>query len=100
MRRPDARCEGGIACLCIPPFGRGGMFERDRIAMQLRGVARVLPGGDVHEPRVVAAGFAFGRLELLAEMGSARLFALERVVDHELGEREEIGDPERALELR
>src|SRR5438132_1281673 len=61
-------------------------------------LARVLPGRDVAEARVVALGLAFRGLVLLAEMAAARLLALERVAREQLAELEVIGHPARVLE--
>src|SRR5688572_30417142 len=50
------------------------------------------------ETLVVAHGLAIGGLMLLAEMPAAGLVAIERVVTHELGELEEVGDASGLLE--
>src|SRR6266568_7729491 len=54
--------------------------------------ARDLPRRHVAEACVVALRLPLGRLILLAEVTTARLLAVERVVTHQLGELEEVRD--------
>ena len=61
-------------------------------------LAGVLPGGDVAEVLVVAAGLAVLGLVLLAEVAAARLPALQGVEADQLAELEEVGHPAGLLE--
>src|SRR5688500_2474625 len=91
--------------LFVTPLAGGDELELERLLVELRRLARAgeLPGGDVAEVLVVAERLAFGGLVLLAEVAAARLFAMERVDAHQLGELEEIryaaGFLERLVEL-
>src|SRR5262249_55325586 len=71
--------------------------ERLDVARRLGAVAAVLPDGGVAEALVVAPRLAVD-LVLDAEVAAAALLADERVLAHELGELEEVGDAVRLLE--
>ena len=64
------------------------------------GVARALPlpGADEGEVLVVALGLALVGLVLDPEVAAAGLLAHEGVAAHELGQLEEVGDPQHLLE--
>src|SRR6516225_6825235 len=72
--------------------------ERLDVADGRNAVAAEFPCRHVAEPRVVAPRLAVFGLELLAEVASARLAALERVEADQLPELEEVRDAARVLE--
>src|SRR5215468_7254887 len=79
--------------------GELDVLERQRLDVAGRrgAVAGVLPDRNVAEVDVVAHGLAVG-LVLDAEMPATALLADQRVVAHQLGEPEEVGDPAGLLE--
>src|SRR5690606_14837993 len=76
------------------------VLVRERLLVELGcvAVALVLPRCHVGVVLVVAECLALRRLALLAEVGAARLAAVERVEADELRELEEVGDAPRLLE--
>src|ERR1700704_6976079 len=86
-------------CSLVASGGELDVLERRRldVADRCGAVAGVLPDRGVAEVDVVAHGLAVG-LVLDAEMPAAALLADHRVVAHQLGELEEVGDPAGLLE--
>lgn len=62
-------------------------------------VPGILPAGYVEVVLVVALGLALGSLHLDPEVTAARLVAVQTVAGHQLAQFEEVGQPERLLEL-
>ena len=59
-----------------------------------------LPGGRIAVLFVIALGFAFGRLVLLAEVAAAAFIAFQSIEAHQFAKFEKIGDAARSFNLR
>src|SRR5689334_4673104 len=80
-------CHAASGLLVTSRFGMH-VLKRQRLGVPRRRLSGplVLPDGDVLEVFVVALRLAVGRLELLAEVGPARLAPLQRVQAEKFGE--------------
>src|SRR3974390_1070603 len=78
----------------VAPLGRVDVVEGEGLFVEDGGLVwpGIFPGGDVGVVGVVAEGFAFGSLVLLAEVAAAGFVALERVDTHQFAEFQEMGD--------
>ena len=76
------------------------MFEAERLLVQNRRLPQPCPFPccNIGIMLIVAQCLAFRGAALLAKVGAAGLFAVERVDTHQLGEFDEVANPPRLLQ--
>ena len=79
----------------VAPGAHVDFFIKERLFVQNRRFLRpvIFPSGDVTEVFIIALGFAFGGLKLLAEMAAAGFAAVQGIQTEQLGELHEIRHP-------